>query len=323
MASKGGAQVLLRGRFPAGTRVRLVEVKDESVLRSAGGKLVDTGKVSEDGEARFSRGVKAGARYFVAGYVDGSLREVRVRGNADPDDASLAQPPIQPDPVKLPDGRVVAELDNTVRTDTPPLEVQPAVRQDQVPEDVVQRSDTPLGAGTPITEDEVLPYPRQEDADEDLVQRSATETGQATPVGPLDGLGQQDAPKDLLQRSDTEYGSLTPIPDGDAVDATRVVQDPEFKNQGHPIVDDLGGKPPVAEGNSALNPLRDPDNDAGDEPNATDDQSGRVPNTPLAGKSDGPLAGAALNARAAELGIEGRGSMSADEKRKAIAKAEK
>lgn len=37
---------------------------------------------------------------------------------------------------------------------------------------------------------------------------------------------------------------------------------------------------------------------------------------------DGELTGDALNKRAAELEIEGRGSMSADEKRKAITKAE-
>src|SRR3954447_24472898 len=104
MASNG--QVTLNGRFSPGTIVRLVEVDGDHVMRSEGGREVDTKRVDEDGRVQFKSGVEVGARYFVGGIQQGFPLEVPVRGNTAADDnAVLVQPPVQPDRVRLADGR--------------------------------------------------------------------------------------------------------------------------------------------------------------------------------------------------------------------------
>lgn len=213
MAAQG--QVTLAGRFPAGTPVRLIKVRDESVLRPEGGKLVATSKVKDDGTVRFKDGVEVGGRYFVVGYVDGVPREVRARGNRAADDTGLAQPPQGPVRTRLADGSWSDEAPD--REKAPGAHVGPAVGQAQVPAGTAQRSETPRGYGHPV-DTEPSPYPRQEDVAKGTPQASDTETGMAVPIveGPA---RQEDVPKGTPQRSDTETGIATVIPAGDAVKA--------------------------------------------------------------------------------------------------------
>jgi hypothetical protein len=209
-------QVVLNGRFKAGTEVRLVKVRDESVLRAEGGEEVATATVDDGGRVEFKRGVEVGARYFIVGQVDGFPLEVRARGReAGDESAVLEQPPIGPDRRKLADGRFVDELGD--REKTPSSAVGPAPGQHQVAKGVQQRSDTPLGVATPVDPDEQAPYPGQDDVKKSTDQRSDTERGQATPVVHQAALPQSE--DGGPQRSDTERGVATPIPAGDAVQA--------------------------------------------------------------------------------------------------------
>lgn len=106
-SSVKGAQVTLNGRFSRGTRVELVKVASAGVLRTGpGDEVVDSKEVDEDGHVQFSKGVEDGCRYFVRGYQEGFLLEVRVRGRAEADDSEvLALPPVGYDDVKTRDGR--------------------------------------------------------------------------------------------------------------------------------------------------------------------------------------------------------------------------
>jgi hypothetical protein len=124
MAKQG--QVTLRGRFGPGTHVRLVKVAHEGVLRSEGGELVDTGKVNAQGEVTF-KALEVGSRYFVAGYVDGFLLEVRVTAR-EADDA-VTQPAVAPDRVKLADGSFADEAPDEEKA--PVGEVAPGPSQQQ------------------------------------------------------------------------------------------------------------------------------------------------------------------------------------------------
>jgi hypothetical protein len=215
MATQAKGQITLRGRFPDGAHVRLVEVRDETVLRSEGGKLVATGKV-RDGEVKFKDGVKAGARYFAVGYVNGQPLEVRVRGNTVSDDTALAQPPVGPDRVRLSDGSWLDEAPD--REKAPRAEVGPAPAQRQVPKGTPQRSETPRGTAHPVVDGEPAPYAAQGDVSKGAPQMSDTELGRAAPIiaGPA---RQEDVPKGVPQRSETPSGVATVIPAGDAVEA--------------------------------------------------------------------------------------------------------
>jgi hypothetical protein len=252
MASKG--QVTLHGRFAPGTVVRLVKVKDESVLRAEGGQEVATGTVDDDGVVKFTSGVEAGGRYLICGHDRGDYREVRVRGNtADEESAVLTQAPVGNVETRLSGGAKVdrfGRVEAPDREKTPGPEVAPGPGQHQVAEGTVQRSDTPLGIATPVDTDEVLPHPKQEDVN-GPVQRSDTETGQATPIPPAHPERQEDVTKgELLQRSDTELGVTTPIPAADAVEAKLEQDSSEAKaERGEPVkvaartTDKPAGKP--------------------------------------------------------------------------------
>jgi hypothetical protein len=183
-------QVVLNGRFRAGTDVRLVKVRDESVLRAEGGEEVATATVDDGARVEFKRGVEVGARYFIVGQVDGFPLEVRARGRETGDESAvLEQPPIGPDRRKLADGRFVDELGD--REKTPSSAVGPAPGQHQVGKGVQQRSDTPLGYATPVDPDEQAPYPGQDDVKKNTDQRSDTERGQATPIPAGDAMQAQ------------------------------------------------------------------------------------------------------------------------------------
>jgi hypothetical protein len=100
------------------------------------------------------------------------------------------------------------------------VEVQPAPRQEDAG-DVPQRSATLTGEATPVDPDEVQPQIRQDDVPEGTPQRSDTELGAAAitrkdEVQPR--LKQEDVPKGVQQRSDTELGEAEPIPGGTPIE---------------------------------------------------------------------------------------------------------
>lgn len=110
MATTKG-QVTLRGRFRAGSLVRLVRVAGEHVLRPEGGDEIAEATVDAAGCVQFTKGVEAGARYFVVGQLDGTPLEVRCRGNVPEEENSvLAQAPVQPERQKLSGGKFADEV---------------------------------------------------------------------------------------------------------------------------------------------------------------------------------------------------------------------
>jgi hypothetical protein len=230
MASKG--VVTLNGRFRPGTEVRLVKVRDETVLRSEGGEEVGTAKVDKHGQVKFD--AEPGARYFIVGHIDGFPVEVRARGNkADDDNSTLAQAPIAYTRVKLADGSFADERPE--KRDAGFGGVGPAPSLDQVPAGTPLRSDTGRGYAHPVDSEELAPYPPQSEF-EGEEQRSATPEGQATPVGHQVPVSQEDVKEGTLQRSDTELGVATPIPAGDAVQAQEVRESAETKaSVGEPV----------------------------------------------------------------------------------------
>lgn len=214
MATQG--QVKLAGRFPPGTKVALVQVRDETALRAEGGKTVERKRVKDDGTVTFK--AEVGARYFLTGQVNGRPLEVRVTGRkTEASDGSVPeQAPVQPDRVKLSDGSWADETPE--KRDTPSSEVGPYPGQDQVPARTPQRSSTPRGSAHPVEKDEQAPYPPQEESKGP--QMSDTETGQATPI--VDAPQRQDqVPASVPQRSATPLGVATPIPGGNAIEAQR------------------------------------------------------------------------------------------------------
>lgn len=216
----GKGQVTLRGRFRPGTDVRLVQVRDERVLRAEGGVEVGTATVDDGGAVQFSSGVDVGGRYLVCGYVDGFPLEVRARGREAGDDSELlTQPPIGPDRVRLGDGSWSDE--RPAAEDAGFGGVGPAPGQHQVPAGTVQRSDTWRGTAHPVDPGERAPYPGQEDVKKGTVQRSDTGIGQATPVVHDVPASQRDVKAGTVQRSSTLEGVATPIPAGDAVEAQK------------------------------------------------------------------------------------------------------
>lgn len=251
MASKDGA-VTLRGRFSPGTTVRLVKVRDESVLRSEGGKTVDEQQVDKDGAVQFTKDVEVGARYFIVGYNDGAFVEVRARGNKadEADDSVLAQAPVGRDRQRLSDGTFVDEIPEA--EDPGFGGVGPAPSQQQAG-DAIQRSSTPRGYAHPHDPGESAPYPPQSEVDDGAVQRSDTPEGAATPIAHDAPLSQDDVKDGTLQRSDTPRGVATPIPAGDAVEAQRQREAADTKaSVGEPVkaaaapVDQARGRKPAA-----------------------------------------------------------------------------
>lgn len=236
------AQVTLNGRFPAGARVALVEVAGENVLRAAGGKTIARKKVDDDGRVQFTSGVKVGARYFVVGRINGVHTEVRVTGRKPADDnAALAQAPVRPDKTTTGIGA------QPVPPDSEPFGLRLA--QEQVGDDVQQRSATATGTAHPVDPEERGPYPDQASelySSGKVQQRSDTPHGMATPIAETPGR-QEDVPNDVPQRSSTRTGVATPLPAGDAVEAVRDIESAHAKAAvGEPSQADIrGGTAPV------------------------------------------------------------------------------
>lgn len=214
------AQVTLNGRFPAGARVALVEVSGENVLRSQGGKTIARKKVDDDGRVQFTTGVKVGARYFVVGRINGVHTEVRVTGRKPADDnAGLAQEPVRPD-----------RTTTGIQVSPVPEGSEPVggmrLAQEQVGDDVPQRSATATGTAHPVDPDERGPYPDQASelySSGKVPQRSDTAAGMATPIADVPQR-QEDIPNDVPQRSSTRTGVATPLPPGNGVEAVRGIE---------------------------------------------------------------------------------------------------
>lgn len=158
MADSRSGSIHLRGRFPAGTEVRLVRVEGPHVMRpGAQHETVDTQTVDKDGALKFSKGVKVGERYFASGYVNGQPRDVRLTGQADPDEGFLTgYEPVQPDRVRLGAGGSGGFADEEQpRNDAKAVpDGATWLAQDQVPKNTLQRSDTIRGSAHPISADE-------------------------------------------------------------------------------------------------------------------------------------------------------------------------
>lgn len=115
--ARAKARVVLHGRFSPGAIVRLVRVRDESVLRpGAGDTVVGTQVVDEDGRVEFSSGVEDGARYFIVGQQDGQPLEVRARGRLPGDENEVFEvAPVGTEPRKFSGGGAVdAPADHVV-----------------------------------------------------------------------------------------------------------------------------------------------------------------------------------------------------------------
>lgn len=317
-------QITLRGRFSPGSEVRLVRVDGEHTLRAEGGETVDTKTVDKDGVVSFSKGVEVNARYFIVGQLRGEHLEVRARGR-DKDDPSevLENAPMPPERVKLSDGSYVDEAPE--QHEKPDYaEGAPHLAQRHVPKNTPQRSDTPRGSAHPLDPEERAPYPSQEDEEftkGKVPQMSDTPHGMATPLDLGVAQAQRDVKKGTLQRSDTPLGVATPIPQGGPVETQQMKESSEAKvKRGEPgkaAAAPIGGKPPT--GASRKESDKHEEEVRESLAAARERSAERFEDDPLV---DEELTGEELDRRAAELNIEGRSTMTADEKRKAIADAQ-
>lgn len=255
------AEATLRGRFPAGTSVTLVErTGDFPPEGPVKGKRF---KVDENSEVTV-RGLEVGKRYWVVGEVDGVQRSAGIQGKLPPAQQAWVQqvPPAQQallaavaprpkpgqaDSQTLAPGtalQVVTGARSTVSArghhlrpgESPPVaanagqptkggppdEGHPHVRNEDVPKDQPQMSSTFTGQATPVDPSEPVPKPRQDQIKKGTPQRSSTELGEATPVEP-DEVQPNARQEDAKgkQRSDTETGAAVPVPREKAVEAQR------------------------------------------------------------------------------------------------------
>jgi hypothetical protein len=153
MAKQGSAK--LHGRFSQGASVRLVKVAGPHVLRPGpNDETVATETVDKDGWVEFT-GLEVGARYFAVGQSFGQPVEVRLTARADDDgshaamygDNGLVQRQ------RLSDGSFIDDAPE--QHQKPDVEGATWLGQHQVPEGVVQRSDTPRGSAQIISAEEL------------------------------------------------------------------------------------------------------------------------------------------------------------------------
>jgi hypothetical protein len=206
----GKAQVTVRGRFPAGERVRLVPRNSDTFHPP--GVAVSTAKVDKTSEVTFG-GLDEGATFWVAAEIDGSWRSAAVTAKVP------ASPKLRMDRPTSEEAKPAQRERQVEPPDTKPSkgETMPAphMRQQDVPKGTVQRSDTPLGQATPVEPDEFQPKVPQSAVKAGTVQRSDTPHGEATPIPPgeldVEPAPAQDDVKGL-QLSDTPEGTATPQP---------------------------------------------------------------------------------------------------------------
>lgn len=176
------------------------------------GDRVAEATVGEDGTVRFE-GLALGQRYWLVG----EGHQQPVRSSSVTAKASVGSPYAG---LEAPRG-TLPSLPQEDFGDRPESgAVGP--RQQDVPLDVVQRSDTPVGAATPIPASERSPYPDQGDAGG--VKASDTEAGEHVPATEV--ARQDEVPEETLQRSDTEAGTAQTVP-----------AEPEFLREGEEPAD--------------------------------------------------------------------------------------
>src|SRR4051812_19151091 len=142
----GKAQVTIRGRFPAGTRVRLVP-RNSDVFNPPGVALA-AAKVDKNSEVTFG-GLADGEPYWVAAEIDGQWRSAAVTAKVPVEPKQRQDRPTAKEArPSQPAGALAEPFDSKVpKGETDPA---PHMRQQDVPKGVVQRSATPLGQATPI-----------------------------------------------------------------------------------------------------------------------------------------------------------------------------
>lgn len=342
------AVVRLSGRFPAGTKL---ELRERTGRRYADAeRIVARAKSGKDSTVEFKDGVLAGERYWIVGYVDDETRAVQVTGKVpapekvrrDRPGTESARPHQRTEPEWITERRAASAQS----LDEVPLSAV-GIPQSAMPDDVQQRSATPLGEGTPVDPREQSPQVSQESIPDDVPQRSDTPHGAAAliPDGEQSpGLRQEDV-AGVPQKSDTPHGEATPI-ETDALRRETIEDSSEAQAYGTVLID--GESDPTAEGSpgepnddEASAPVNTPPDgelteefvpdgeaklivepeEGADEkarPDEPDDESSAT--KPASGER---LTGAALKARAAELDVKGRSSMNATQLRRAVTLAEK
>ncbi len=195
--------VVVRGHFAPGEKVKLVSAAGGGAAPAhvAGLAGVDEQAADKSGVVIFE-GLQLGARFWAVG-EEGRASTVTAKDVGDARTIERSQRLSQPGGT-----RPSVPQDERFLQDRPKGgAVGP--RQQDVPLDVVQRSDTPIGAATPIPAGERSPQPAVQDADG--LKASDTDEGELVPST---RVGRQDeVPDRVLQRSSTERGVATVIPD--------------------------------------------------------------------------------------------------------------
>jgi hypothetical protein len=160
------------------------------------GEQVASATVSEQGDVRFE-GLPVAQRFWLCGEAPQGPRNSQVtaklQSSAGPFDG-LGAPRGTFESVP----REVGERPESV-----------GPRQQDVPADVLQRSDTPVGAATVIPSGERSPKPATGDVEGGL---RASDTPEGELEAATERARQDDVPDDVLQRSSTPAGVATPIP---------------------------------------------------------------------------------------------------------------
>lgn len=192
-------QIAVAGEFAPGSTVFLVQHLGGAWLEHMRfGERVAEVTVPDEGDVVFEA-LPAGQRYWVIGDGYQGPKQLQMTAKAPQPLGPLAG-------LEAPRGTFPS-----VAQDVSSRPEEPSVgpRQQDVGGDVLQRSDTPVGAATVIPAGERSPKPSVEDA-EGGVRASDTPAGELEAA--TERARQDDVPDDVLQRSSTPEGVATPIP---------------------------------------------------------------------------------------------------------------
>lgn len=203
--------------WPEGTTVKAVRRTGDFY---ASGRSEASAKVSKDGSVTL-KDLDPGP-YWAVGEVSGANVVVSFTAKETPRARARTEAPTRADaqltPVASPSVEIVEGAKGTKvagRLTEVPIpkdhEPHPHVNQASVPKGTPQRSDTPLGEGTPVDPGEPQPKPRQDQVKAKTWQRSDTELGEATPIPNEVWVRQEDVKSGTPQRSDTPTGEAVVI----------------------------------------------------------------------------------------------------------------
>ncbi len=213
--------VRLRGRFTPGQEVHLFERVPGVEFQPGALEVLATQRVDREGNVEFVREVEIGGTYWIAGDVsrdgdDPEWRSVQMTAKVAPMEKVRRERPGTDEARPF-----QAESRQNAPTEEPVSgEAVPHPRQEQVPEDQPQRSNTATGSAVPHDPDEPQPTMGQHQVSPETVQRSSTPLGEATIIqrGEFSpSTKQEDVPEELVQRSSTRTGEAYPKPDGDSI----------------------------------------------------------------------------------------------------------